>query len=171
MKLVLFQRDIGLVTRVIPLLTTLLAVVASIIPLQLPGFAVVTPACALMAVYHWSIYRPDLLPYAAVFGAGLLLDLLNGAPLGVSSLVLLLARAAVLSQRRLFAGRNFGVVWAGFVVLTAAATALEWVVASVFYRFVLDLRPFLFQGLLTISTYPVASYVFVRLQRNLMMRA
>jgi len=168
MKLAFLQRDTGIINRMMPLLATLLAVLASIIPLQLPGFAVVTPAFALMAVYHWSIYRPDLLPYAAVFAAGLLLDLLNGAPLGISSLTLLLLRAAVLSQRRLFAGRSFGVVWAGFVVATALATALEWLVVSALYRLVLDLRPFLFQGVLTISTYPVASYLFVRLQRNLM---
>jgi len=170
MKLVLLQRDTGLVNRLVPMLATALSTFASIVPLHLPGFAVVTPAFALMAVYHWSIYRPDLLPYGAVFGAGVMLDLLNGAPLGVSSLVLLLARAGVLSQRRFFAGRSFAVVWAGFVAVTAGAIALEWVVVSVFYRFVLDLRPFLFQGVLTISTYPVASYLFVRLQRNLLAR-
>jgi rod shape-determining protein MreD len=171
LKLVLLHRDTGIINRLMPLLATLLATFASIVPLHLPGFAVVTPAFALMAVYHWSIYRPDLLPYVAVFAAGLLLDLLNDAPLGVSALILLLARAGVLSQRRFFVGRGFPVVWAGFVALTAAATALEWVLVSAFYQFALDLRPFLFQGVLTISIYPVASYLFVRLQRNLLMRA
>ena len=171
MKWLLFQRDTGFLNRLVPLVSTTLAIFASIVPLHLPGFAVVTPAFALMAVYHWSIYRPDLLSYAGAFGAGLLLDLLNGAPLGVSSLVLLLARAGVLSQRRFFAGRSFAVVWAGFVAVTAAAISLEWMVVSLFYRVALQLRPFLFQGVLTISIYPVASYLLVRLQRNFLARA
>lgn len=170
MKLVLIQRDTGLVNRLAPTLAMALSVLASIVPLPLPGFAVVTPAFALMAVYHWTIYRPDLLPYAVVFGAGVLLDLLKGGPLGVTSMVLLLGRAGVLSQRRLFAGRSFAVVWAGFVAVTAAATALEWLLVSALYRLMLDVQPFLFQAVLTISTYPVASYLFVRLQRSLLAR-
>jgi len=171
MKLVLFQRDTGFVNRLMPTACMVLAVFASVIPLHLPGFAVVTPAFALMAVYHWSIYRPDLLPYAAIFGAGVLLDVLNGAPLGVSPLIFLLTRATVLSQRRLFAGRGFAVVWAGFVALAAVAIAAEWLVVCLFYGLVLDMRPFLFQGVLTVSSYPVASYLFVRAQRNVLMRA
>lgn len=171
MKLVLFQRDAGFVNRLMPVLTTLISVFASVIPLHLPGFAIVTPAFALMAVYHWTIYRPDLLPFTAAFAVGLLLDLLNGAPLGISSLVLLLTRAAVLSQRQLFVGRSFPVVWAGFLGVASAAVAFEWAVFCLLYGFLLDIRPALFQGILTVSCYPAASYLFLRVQRNLLMRA
>lgn len=171
MKLVLFQRDQGIVNRMMPMATALLCVLASIVPLHLPGFAEVAPGFVLMAVYHWSIYRPDLLPFLAVFLAGLALDLLNGAPLGVSSLVFLIARAVVLSQRKLFVGRSFAVVWAGFLALVAAAEALEWVLASALHGVVLDPRPFLFQAVLTVALYPLVSYLLARVQRNLLMRA
>lgn len=171
MKLVLFQRDQGIVNRMMPMATALLCVIASVVPLHLPGFAEVAPGFVLMAVYHWSIYRPDLLPFFAVFLAGLALDLLNGAPLGVSSLVFLIARAVVLSQRKHFVGRSFAVVWAGFLALVAAAEALEWLLASALHGMVLDPRPFLFQAVLTVALYPLVSYLLARVQRNLLMRA
>jgi len=171
MKLVLFQRDAGLVNRSIPAASAVLCVIANVIPLHLPGFAVVTPAFALMAVFHWSLYRPDLFSFFAAFAVGLLLDLLNGAPPGVSSLIFLLARAAVLSQRRIFAGRGFAVIWAGFLALAAGAVAIEWIVVSLLYGIALDVRPFLFQGILTVSVYPAVSYLLIRAQRNFLMRA
>jgi len=171
MKLVLLQRDVGLINRLMPLSTTLLCVIASVIPAHLPAFTVVTPAFALMAIYHWTLYRPDLLPFVAVFAAGLLLDMVTGAPVGISSLVLLLAHGLVLSQREHLLMRPFAVVWVGFLVVATVAAALQWLVVSLFYGMLLDVRPFLFQGVLTVATYPVVSYVLVRVQRTLLMRA
>ena len=68
----------------------------------MPGYAALAPAFTLMAVYHWTIYRPDLLPPIGLFAIGLAQDLLTGAPIGVGALMLLLARGAVLRYRRLF---------------------------------------------------------------------
>ena len=171
MKLILFQRDVGLINRLMPTATTAICVVVSVVPAHLPAFTAVTPAFALMAVYHWTLYRPDLLPFVAVFAAGLLLDMLTGAPLGISSLVLLLAYALVLSPRQLLLGRRFTVVWLGFLALAAAAAVLQWAVVSLFYGMLLDVRAFLFQGVLTVATYPVVSYLLGRAQRTLLMRA
>lgn len=170
MKLILLQRDVGLINRLMPLLTTVLCVIASVIPAHLPAFTVVTPAFVLMAIYHWTLYRPDLLPFVAVFAAGLLLDMLTGAPPGITSLVLLLTHALVLSQREHLLMRPFTVVWVGFLVVATAAAVLQWLVVSLFYGMLLDVRPFLFQGVLTVATYPVVSYLLVRVQRTLLMR-
>ena len=123
------QRDVGYPGRLVPFLTGVLFAFFSIVPLNLPGFAVVMPAFALMAVFHWTIYRPDLLPLSAVFVIGLLLDLLNGTPyVGLSSLVFLLARAAVMSQRKFFVNRTFTVVWLGFLVLAIGVFVLSWAI-------------------------------------------
>ena len=70
MARVIAPRDTSVPGRVVPVLSTFLFVVVSVVPLNLPGFAIVTPSFALMAVYHWSIYRPDLLPQTAVFALG-----------------------------------------------------------------------------------------------------
>lgn len=165
------QRDIGYPGRLVPFLTALLFAFLSVVPLNLPGFAVVMPAFAFMAVFHWTVYRPDLMPLSAVFVVGLLLDLLNGTPfVGMSALVLLLARTAVMSQRKWFANRTFVVVWLGFLVVAVGAYVVLWALVSALHGAPLDLRPFVFQAVLTVACYPVASYVLTRIQRAFLVR-
>jgi rod shape-determining protein MreD len=171
LKLILLQRDVGLINRLTPTLTAVTCVVVAVVPAHLPSFITVTPAFALMAVYYWTLHRPDLLPFAAVFVVGLLADLLEGAPLGVSPLILLLAYALVLSQREHLMMRGFTVIWVGFLVVAAAAAALQWGVASLFYGMLVDVRAFLFQGVFTVAVYPVVSYLLTRIQRMLLVRA
>jgi rod shape-determining protein MreD len=45
-------------------------VIVSVLPVKIPGYAALTPAITLMAAYHWTIYRPDLLPRIALFAVG-----------------------------------------------------------------------------------------------------
>src|SRR6202047_4838120 len=107
--------------RMLPLATTLFAALISVLPIHIPGYAVLTPVFTLMAAYHWTIYRPDLLPPLALFLVGLTEDLLAGSPVGVNALLLLLTRVAVLSNRRYFVNRMFPFVWSGFALLAVAA--------------------------------------------------
>jgi rod shape-determining protein MreD len=166
------QRDIGYPGRLVPFLTTVLFAFFSVVPLNLPGFAVVMPAFALMAMFHWTVYRPDLLPLSAVFASGLLVDLLNGTPyVGLSALVFLLARAAVMGQRKLFVNRSFTIVWLGFLVLATGVFVLLWGLVSAIHGAVIDLRPFIFQAVLTVACYPAASYVLARIQRAFLAKA
>jgi rod shape-determining protein MreD len=166
------QSDTGYPGRLVPFLTTVLFAFFSIVPLNLPGFSVVMPAFALMAVFHWSVYRPDLLPLSAVFASGLLLDLLNGTPyVGISALVFLVGRSAVMSQRKLFVNRPFAIVWLGFLVLAVTAFLLLWALVSALHASFIDLRPFAFQAVLTVACYPAASYVLARAQRAFLVRA
>src|SRR6516162_4564623 len=106
------------VARLLPIATTLLATVISIQPAHIPGYAALTPAFTLMAVYHWTIYRPELLSPFALFLVGITQDLLTGVPPGLTALVLLLAGAAVLRHRRYFVNRPFPFVWTGFTMLS-----------------------------------------------------
>lgn len=161
-------RDTGFGGRVAPFLSTLLFVLVSVVPLQIPGFAAVTPSFALMAVFHWTTYRPDLLPNSAVFVLGLLLDLLNGSPyLGVSALMLLVARTAVLVERRHFVNRSFATLWLGFLALAAGTFAFGWALVSALRGQILGTRPFIFEAVLTVACYPVGSWLLARLHRAL----
>jgi rod shape-determining protein MreD len=165
-------RDVGYPARLVPFLSTLIFALVSVVPINLPGFAVVTPAFALMAVFHWTVYRPDLMPLTAVFAIGLLLDILNGTPyVGVSALTLLMARTCVMTQRRFFVNRTFPVVWLGFLAVTVATFALVWALVSILRGTMLGFRPFLFQAVLTVSCYPVGSYLLARAHRAFLIRA
>ena len=166
MARVMAPRDSGAPGRIVPVLSTFVFVVVSVVPLQLPGFAAVSPSFALMAVYHWTVYRPDLLPQGAVFVLGLLLDLLTGTPyIGASALTLLIARTAVLMIRRHFVNRDFTVLWLGFLAVAAAIFIFSWALIGLLSGHILDVRPVLFETALTVAGYPVGSYVLARLHR------
>ncbi|MGA3304654.1 MAG: rod shape-determining protein MreD [Stellaceae bacterium] len=155
----LWQRDFGAITKLVPILTTLLFAIVSMLPFHIPGFGSIAPSFALMAVFHWTIYRPDLLPLGAVFGVGVFLDLLNGTPyVGLSALIFLLARTAVLNQRRLFFERPFLVLWLGFLALAAACFLFEWAFVSVMQFTPLLPRLFIFQATITVACFPIGSY-------------
>lgn len=164
------RREISLAGQFVPVASALVFALVSVVPLHLPGFDVVTPAFALMALFHWTIYRPDLLPLSGVFLLGLLLDLLNGTPFGVSSLTLLIARAVLLNRRDLFVDQPFAVVWGGFVAFAAASFAFEWLAISLWHGMLLGVRPILFQAVLTVACFPVGSYLLAWLHRALVLR-
>jgi rod shape-determining protein MreD len=152
----------------LPIATTLLATVISIQPAQIPGYAALTPAFTLMAVFHWTIYRPDLLPPLALFLVGLTQDLLAGAPLGVTALILLLVRATVMPRRRHFVDRPFPFVWAGFTILAGGAMLFLWMLHCWLDGVLVDFRGTVFRAVLTVSMFPMASYLLGRTQRIVM---
>lgn len=156
----------GFVARMVPGTTTMLFVLLSLLPFHVPSFGSIAPAFALMAVFHWSVYRPDLLPPTIVFIAGLLLDLLNGTPyVGLSALVLLLVRTGVLSQRQVFSHRPFSILWLGFFGAAVGAFTLEWAFVSLMQVQALPPRPFIFQTLITTACFPIGSYLLALAHR------
>ena len=137
-------QDEGLATKLVPASITLLLAVASVLPVRVPGYASVTPLFPLMSVYHWIIYRPELMPPLALF---------------------LLARSVVIRQRRFFVNRPFPFVWMGLMLLAIGAVAFLWLVGSAVDGVLLDPRPAALQAVLTVATFPAISYLLVRVQR------
>jgi rod shape-determining protein MreD len=153
--------------NVLPIATTMLAALLSIEPLHLDGYAALTPAFTLMVTYHWTIYRPDLLPVLALFLIGTIQDLLSGGLPGVTAVTLLLARAIVLPHRHYFVDRRFPFIWAGFTLLTGGAMLFSWTLHSLLAAELLDLRGPVLRAVLTISALPIASFLLGRSQRAL----
>lgn len=153
--------------RLLPIATTGLAALLSILPVPAPGYAALSPAFALMAAYHWTVYRPDLLPASGLFAVGLAQDLLGGGPVGVGPLTLLVVRAAVMRGRRHLIDRSFAFVWAGFALLSLAAMLGLWSLHCLLDGVLFDLRSTLFRAVLTVAVFPAASVVLGRGQRAL----
>lgn len=151
----------------LPVLLSAFLAILAIVPLHIPGFAVVSPMMVLGSIYYWAIYRPQVLPLVAVFGVGLFEDILTGAPLGVSSFAYLVSFAVVAGQRRFFIGKNFAVVWWGFALVAGAVEGLRWLLISGFAGAVIDPTPGLFAYGSTVAIYPVLTLLFLLTQRIL----
>jgi rod shape-determining protein MreD len=151
----------------IPGITLLLCIFIASVPMGLPYLSDVTPFLSLMAVYYWSIYRPDLIPVVVVFLAGLLQDVLIGGPVGLLALVLVLVHGVGVSQRGVFLGKTFQVEWWGFGLVTVGAILFAWAVASIYFTTLIDSRAFVVQALLTVAIYPLVTRLFSLAARGL----
>ena len=165
MNTVLWQRLDLWARNSTPFGIAVLLVILNVVPTSIPDFAAVTPTLALIAVYHWAIYRPNLLPLTAVFTLGLLQDILSGAPLGVFVLVFLTAYGVVLSQRRFLAGKSFLIYWLGFAVIAFGAAVESWVLASIWNFAILDFRSIFYQFLISLGLFPIVAWMFLRWQQ------
>jgi rod shape-determining protein MreD len=147
-----------------PPLTGIVLVLITATPLYIGHVGQIMPQMGVIAVFFWVIYRPDLMTYGAAFGIGLVADLVTGAPLGVSALVLLVVRRVVLAQQRFFIGKPFHVLWSGFALIALPAALLQWLLASIYLFAGLEILPVLLQAALTTILFPPVSWVLTRCQ-------
>jgi len=168
MKLTFWQRLDLIVRFSTPFILTLAFVVLAQVPLHLPGFAEVAPILPLMAVYHWTIYRPDLLPAVAVFVAGLLHDALSGMPFGVNAAVFVIVHMVVMSQQVFFQGKSFPVIWMGFTLVAAGAVVLTWLLNALIFSAITSVEAAFVQYLVTIGAFPVLAWLLTRWQRSVL---
>ena len=154
-----------LARQLTPSMLPLILVIIGVVPLRILEFSTVMPLVPLMAVYHWAVFRPRLLPAYAVFLIGILQDILTGAPVGVNALVFLLVYGAVLTQKRCFTGKSFLILWLGFSLIAAAESALNWLAISLLSATIVEIRTAVFQYLLTVGFFPAVAWVFMRWQR------
>ncbi len=171
MKSGLWHRFESAVRGLTPFILTLLLAMLTVVPLRIPDFAPVTPALTVIAVYYWSIYRPVLLPMAAVFGVGLFQDALAGMPLGLTALVLITVQYVVIAQRRFLHGKTFLVEWWGFMLVMPGAAFLIWLLFSLYFGVLVAPRPLGFQLLLSVALYPCLAWLFSRAQLYLLRSA
>ena len=165
MKPSFWQRLDALARNLSPFGLTLMLALFSVLPLHIPGFSRVAPLLAVMAIYHWTIYRPDLLPAGSVFLIGLLQDVLTGVPVGVNALVFLGIYGVVLTQRQFFASKPFVIVWLGFALIAAGAEVMTWTLISIYHATLIDPRAIAFQYLVNLGFFPVLAWIFTRWQQ------
>jgi rod shape-determining protein MreD len=151
-----------LLRALVPGLITLMLVVLTVVPMGLEYFATITPAFVMMSVYYWSLYRPDLMPAVGVFVAGVLLDILSGGPIGLSSLVFLMVQGICVSQRRYIVGKPFLVEWTGFLIVATGAAFVGWLAACMYYSAVISATPFAVQLIISVGIYPLLARFFGR---------
>lgn len=138
------------------------------LPFHLEGFVFVAPVLSMMAIYHWTVYRPDLMPAYAVFFIGLLQDILSGLPLGVNALVFSAVYWGVLSQRRFLYGKSFFIVWLGFAIVALLSQAATWFLVSLFNVQPLVADSLLYKYIVTLGAFPVLAWTLIVWQRKIL---
>ncbi|GAB6053800.1 hypothetical protein JCM17960_26200 [Magnetospira thiophila] len=168
MKPSFWQRMDQLARHLTPFGLTLLLVLLGVVPLQIEGMARITPLLALASIYHWAVYRPELLPPWSVLILALIQDILGGLPLGLSGLVYLTVQGVVVWQNRFLAGKSFLIVWMGLSLILGAAALQMWALLSAFHGVLLDMQALSYQYVVTLGFYPLLSWSLIRWQQTVL---
>lgn len=158
----LLRRLDSLFRAAFPSLITALLLVLAVVPMGGPGMLM---AMALPCVFFWTIFRPAAMPAPAVFGLGLLHDLLALAPLGVGVLALLVAHGVTLRMRDLLVRQSFLVVWMVFCAFSAGTAMLCWLLTALLNLQVPPMIPGVHQAAVCAGIYPVLAWIMTRAHR------
>lgn len=145
----------------------MLLVLMGAVPIGAPLLGPVLPAFGLVAVFVFSIYRPDLMPHWLAFLVGLVQDLVIGGPLGLNALLLLSVQGLCSSQRRFLAGRPFWLVWLGFSLVSLPAAVIQWLIACAYLVALLPFRDSLMQATVTLALFPLVAAPLMLLANRL----
>jgi rod shape-determining protein MreD len=153
----ILQRMDAFSRQLVPCASTMALAIIGVVPLHIPRFDSVAPSLSLIAVFYWTLYRPELMPVWAVFVLGIVQDALAGLPLGVGACTLTVAHAIVVAQRRFLIGKSFAVVWLSLALVVLATVALGWALVCAYYGVILASPAIFFQAVVTIGVYPIVS--------------
>ena len=165
MKLTVWQRMDIFSRQLTPFLLTMFLILLSSVPYDVPGLVRVMPLFSLIAIFHWGVYRAELMPIYAVFAIGFFQDALSGVTMGVFTIIYILVYNVVLAQQRFFVKKSFYVVWLGFSIVSAGTTVLVWALLSIFKGSIIDPRAVIIQYVIGLSIYPIIAYILLRWQR------
>ncbi|MBL4894279.1 MAG: rod shape-determining protein MreD [Emcibacter sp.] len=138
----------------LPFISTLVLVLLMQIQYRLFFLDNIFPFLSLISVYYWSIFKPRLMPVAAVFLLGLLQDILSGGPLGMMALLLVLVQIFVVRQGRRFLEKEFLFNWLVFIFVALLFGLSNWVIASIYLKETQNFLNSFGQSMLTIAIFP-----------------
>ncbi len=156
--------------KALPMATAFLCCLLSVTAWPLPFLGAVSPPLALIAVYYWTIHRPDLFGPGSAFLIGLINDALNGLPFGLSALLFIAAQQILLQQRRFIAGHSFLALWVGFIIAILSIMITEEILISLIRGQSVPFFPVLIQSLLAVVIFPLPCWLFIRLQRAVLIQ-
>ena len=86
----------------------------------------IKPFFVLMSVYFWTIFRPKLFPIYIIFSIGIIIDLLMGYPLGISSILFIIINWSIIGQRRFLMGVPYYILWFLFSIICIIFGGIQW---------------------------------------------
>jgi len=146
-------------TKYLPALSVLFAVVATAVPWGLPADATfILPIIVVMMVFCWRAIPGAALPPAGAAGLGLLADLMSGGPLGYWALMCLIAATVGGRAGSLGEGRDLGKHWLIWTVFISLLAGFGWLLASLYYFRWIDWWPIALGALASIALFPVVLF-------------
>ncbi len=111
-------------------------------------------------IFYWILKKPHMLSYGLIFFAGLINDVVQNFPIGISSInyLLLCAIAAFIRARTILP--NLLNDWFIFFVAMLIVSSIDYSVLYIVFKFPIKYETLMFNSFVTFLIYPIFSKIF-----------
>ncbi|MGE0754474.1 MAG: hypothetical protein AB7L92_04875, partial [Alphaproteobacteria bacterium] len=155
---------------VIPALVTLFFILLQVSPKYVPGLSYVMPLMHMGVIYYWGVHRSREMPYWFLGLAGIINDLLQGLPPGITALLYVMFLIIVQSQIRHIYKENFLMKWGFFTGLMFVMQGVQWLLMAVITGQNYPLVMPLIQWITTAGCYPLVHLLCNKINQRAMER-
>ena len=114
-------------------------------------------------IFYWTLRNPDRLGYLAIFFAGIINDVVQNFPIGVSSINYLLLCSIALFIRSRTLMPNLMYDWVFFVVAILIISSIHYSILTVIFDIPIRYGVLMFNSVLTFLVYPLFSKLFYQI--------
>ena len=113
-----------------------------------------------IAIFYWILKKPERLGYGLVFFAGIINDVVQNFPIGISSInyMLLCSFALFIRARTLLPNLLYD--WGFFIIAILIISSLHYTVLTVIFDIPIRYGALMFSSILTFLVYPLFSKLF-----------
>ena len=113
-----------------------------------------------VVIFYWILKKPDRLGYGLIFLAGIINDIVQNFPIGISSInyLLLCAIAAFIRARTLMPNLLYD--WILFLVAILIVSSVNYTILTLIFEFPIKYETLMFSSFITFLIYPVLSKLF-----------
>lgn len=122
----------------------------------------IQPTLLLIILYHWTVYRSDLVSIEQLVLISLIQDGIYAYPLGFSALRLLIGYSLLTTQRRILSHQRFLWVWGGFGVFALIDGLIYITLLSCVKQEWVGIFPLIPNFTMTIGIYPLTIWAMNR---------
>ena len=113
-----------------------------------------------LVIFYWVLKKPDRLGYGLIFLAGIINDVVQNFPIGISSInyLLLCAIAAFIRARTLMPSLLYD--WILFLVAILIVSSVKYTTLTLIFEYPIKYGTLMFSSFITFLIYPVLSKLF-----------
>ena len=114
-------------------------------------------------IFYWILKKPDRLGYGLIFLAGIINDVVQNFPIGISSInyLLLCAIAAFIRNRTLMPNLLYD--WILFLVAILIISSVNYTILTLVFDYPIKYGTLMFSSFITFLIYPILSKLFYRI--------
>ncbi len=138
----------------------------SAVPIKFFSIVTIFPNIASILIFFFLVIKQEDVQYFAIFIFGLLFDIFNNLPLGITSVTWLISSKFISFLRlHLYTPDNFIVTFRDFSIYAFLNMLIQWIVFSLLYRTAYPFSNSLMQFILNIVFFAILYKLLKKLER------